>query len=131
MLGRSPVIDILIGHMVGSYIAVAVPALLMILTGHGDRSGLVLVIALAPFVLPFILIAAISRPHEFIGPIGGLVLVLLYMPGFTFVLMRGSRARQRRERWAAGRCIRCGYSLTGNTSGVCPECGRPIIAPRT
>ena len=21
-------------------------------------------------------------------------------------------------------CISCGYSLTGNTSGVCPECGR-------
>lgn len=24
---------------------------------------------------------------------------------------------------APGRCIRCGYDLTGNTSGRCPECG--------
>ncbi|HEY3241813.1 MAG TPA: hypothetical protein VGM03_00550 [Phycisphaerae bacterium] len=22
-----------------------------------------------------------------------------------------------------GHCQRCGYDLTGNTSGVCPECG--------
>ncbi|HEX8910990.1 MAG TPA: hypothetical protein VF796_01425 [Humisphaera sp.] len=24
-----------------------------------------------------------------------------------------------------GRCSGCGYDLTGNESGVCPECGRP------
>lgn len=23
-------------------------------------------------------------------------------------------------------CKGCGYNLTGNTSGVCPECGRPV-----
>ncbi len=28
-------------------------------------------------------------------------------------------------------CVTCGYNLTGNTSGVCPECGTPIDAPRT
>lgn len=26
----------------------------------------------------------------------------------------------------AGACQKCGYSLTGNTSGICPECGTPI-----
>ena len=25
-----------------------------------------------------------------------------------------------------GRCAICGYNLTGNTSGVCPECGTPV-----
>ena len=25
-----------------------------------------------------------------------------------------------------GHCQKCGYSLTGNKSGVCPECGTPI-----
>jgi rubrerythrin len=29
----------------------------------------------------------------------------------------------RRERLARGQCGRCGYDLTGNVSGVCPECG--------
>jgi len=24
------------------------------------------------------------------------------------------------------KCLACGYSLTGNTSGVCPECGTAI-----
>ena len=27
----------------------------------------------------------------------------------------------------AGRCHRCGYDLTGNASGICPECGTPIV----
>jgi hypothetical protein len=26
----------------------------------------------------------------------------------------------------AGHCLRCGYSLTGNASGICPECGTPV-----
>ncbi|HUU83124.1 MAG TPA: hypothetical protein VM243_06425 [Phycisphaerae bacterium] len=26
-------------------------------------------------------------------------------------------------RLEAGRCLHCGYDLTGNVSGVCPECG--------
>jgi hypothetical protein len=26
----------------------------------------------------------------------------------------------------SGRCTTCGYNLTGNTSGVCPECGTPV-----
>ena len=34
-------------------------------------------------------------------------------------------ARRRRECRRAGRglCLSCGYDLTGNASGVCPECG--------
>ena len=27
-------------------------------------------------------------------------------------------------------CFHCGYDLTGNTSGVCSECGRESILPR-
>jgi hypothetical protein len=25
-----------------------------------------------------------------------------------------------------GTCEGCGYDLTGNVSGICPECGRPV-----
>jgi hypothetical protein len=37
-------------------------------------------------------------------------------------------------RWAKrarepGRCPKCGYDLTGNTSGVCPECGTMLAPP--
>jgi hypothetical protein len=31
-----------------------------------------------------------------------------------------------RRGFAAGRCGACGYDLTGNISGVCPECGRTV-----
>ncbi len=31
--------------------------------------------------------------------------------------------RRRAELLRAGQCSECGYDLTGNTSGVCPECG--------
>jgi hypothetical protein len=31
------------------------------------------------------------------------------------------RSRKRR-----GLCSNCGYSLAGNVSGVCPECGTPV-----
>jgi hypothetical protein len=37
------------------------------------------------------------------------------------------------RRWRHGRrgcCRKCGYDLTGNVSGVCPECGRAVAAQR-
>ena len=30
-----------------------------------------------------------------------------------------------RRRISPGHCQKCGYDLTGNVSGVCPECGEP------
>jgi hypothetical protein len=36
---------------------------------------------------------------------------------------------RRRRRYSPGHCRECGYNLTGNTSGRCPECGSPIQAP--
>ncbi|UCG16962.1 MAG: hypothetical protein JSV19_02795 [Phycisphaerales bacterium] len=35
------------------------------------------------------------------------------------------RTLRRRTFDGAPRCVRCGYDLTGNVSGVCPECGEP------
>jgi rubrerythrin len=32
----------------------------------------------------------------------------------------------RERRAAKGACRVCGYDLTGNVSGICPECGLPI-----
>ena len=46
------------------------------------------------------------------------------MCGFAgWLLMRDFRIRTWEE---TGKCRQCGYSLTGNTSGVCPECGAEI-----
>jgi len=32
----------------------------------------------------------------------------------------------RRRRILPGHCQKCGYNLTGNVSGRCPECGQPV-----
>jgi uncharacterized paraquat-inducible protein A len=40
------------------------------------------------------------------------------------------RHRVLRRRAAQNRCLRCGYLLTGNVSGRCPECGSEIAARR-
>ena len=37
-----------------------------------------------------------------------------------------SHRRRLRRRHDSGRCRMCGYNLTGNLTGVCPECGRPV-----
>lgn len=34
------------------------------------------------------------------------------------------------RRYPVGRCQSCGYDLTGNASGICPECGTPTTAER-
>ena len=33
---------------------------------------------------------------------------------------------RRNSRPAAPQCLRCGYNLTGNVSGMCPECGEIV-----
>jgi len=49
-------------------------------------------------------------------------LILLTYPAIAFI--RGPYRRyMRREK---GLCLKCGYNLTGNVSGICPECGEKI-----
>lgn len=44
------------------------------------------------------------------------------VPGLVFGLFKSLRPRP------TGRCQKCDYDLTGNTSGICPECG--TVAPK-
>ena len=43
----------------------------------------------------------------------------------TYVIVRSWRASPKRRR-RRGLCLKCAYDLTGNESGVCPECGEGI-----
>ena len=43
-------------------------------------------------------------------------------PAIAFI--RGPLRRHRRRK--KGLCLKCGYNLTGNESGICPECGEQI-----
>lgn len=54
-----------------------------------------------------------------VAGVGGFLLNCI--AGFPFLHRR--KLKHLRER---GLCVRCGYNLTGNTTGTCPECGAAV-----
>jgi hypothetical protein len=65
--------------------------------------------------------------------IGGQRLFILYFPHWSVAILAsclplycGFRLMIGRRRKREGHCVHCGYNLTGNVSGVCPECGEKI-----
>ncbi len=70
-----------------------------------------------------------------LGAWGGIAVLLLIEFGaigaFLYPLYSIGRRRSLRARFfAKDVCRSCGYDLTGNTTGVCPECGTAIKAAR-
>ncbi len=60
-----------------------------------------------------------------------LIIIFLFLIGFGMVMWytrQDIRLRLRTQLAQTGIpiCIPCGYNLTGNESGVCPECGTAI-----
>jgi len=55
-------------------------------------------------------------------------LLVAFAPYPTLAFIRGPFRCWRRRR--KGCCIRCGYNLTGNVSGRCPECGQETQVER-
>src|SRR5947209_15697553 len=60
------------------------------------------------------------------GAASALVIAACALPVARVVGRSAARATLRR-RFETGRCLRCGYPMTGNISGVCPECGRRFV----
>jgi hypothetical protein len=64
---------------------------------------------------------AVVVPLEYLIPVAPAV-----------AMYRSARRGVDRERQVArtdgGICSACGYDLTGNVSGVCPECGKEMLA---
>jgi hypothetical protein len=61
-----------------------------------------------------------------------LILLVLFAAYPLRAFTRGPLRRHRRRK--RGLCICCGYNLTGNVSGICPECGtstQPTESPRS
>jgi len=67
--------------------------------------------------------SAVWVPHWF------LVVIFAVLPARW--LLRRSRQWRRERRASRGQCVLCGYDLTGNESGRCPECGgaRSALVP--
>jgi hypothetical protein len=49
------------------------------------------------------------------------VFLVTALPPIVWLLWKLLRRRPK-----SGHCHKCSYDLTGNVSGVCPECGRPV-----
>ncbi|HSZ58068.1 MAG TPA: hypothetical protein VK797_20560 [Tepidisphaeraceae bacterium] len=55
--------------------------------------------------------------------------LLISLPLTFLSVLAFGRNFRRRMMYREGLCPVCGYSLTGNTSGICPECGTPVPQP--
>ena len=65
------------------------------------------------------------RYHSLIVPSWAVLTTTLAYPTIAFICGPFRRRRRRRR----GECVPCGYNLTGNVSGVCPECGIEVETP--
>ena len=91
-----------------------------IATGFGFVVAVVVRMALA-LSLP---VRVIANPYLHIM----LSIIFIIAPITAYGLLTywlGPVHREYRRR-KKGLCIKCGYDLTGNVSGVCPECGERI-----
>lgn len=77
--------------------------------------GLLSEVGTTPFGFGFLI-------HRVSGPVWAPFLLLGAYPTVAFI--RGPLRLWRRRN--TGHCLRCGYDLTGNVSGVCPECGTGV-----
>ena len=63
------------------------------------------------------------------GRIGALGVLALWIPFVALLLPTLLLWFLDRRRPGPGRCRRCNYDLTGNLSGICPECGAAAESP--
>jgi drug/metabolite transporter (DMT)-like permease len=81
-----------------------------------------LAVALAEAVLPKSWLMALTPMTNFFG----VVLMLFVWPMSVVWVYKVMRWRD--ETWDGAACWACGYNLTGNTSGICSECGIQLYA---
>ena len=66
---------------------------------------------------------AVLRLKILFPVISPLPVVIAFLVCWTPVVVRLNRLTIRQRRINRGLCRHCGYNLTGNVSGICPECG--------
>lgn len=118
-------------HIVGSYVAMvgmyAAIAGMLISAGVGIGLAVTQVAAavFAPLLFPFSVIESLTRPEPGLRTLE-IGAIALYVIVFIVTLVRRWDRWRWQRRYPRGHCQFCGYNLTGNTSGTCPECGTTI-----
>lgn len=85
---------------------------------------------MAGFYLIFLGSAGSISAQTIFGPLWVLLPITIALVWrtieFFLGIREGYREGERSYRSQTGRCAECGYSLRGNLSQVCPECGMPV-----
>ncbi len=76
-----------------------------------------------PIMLIYILTGGTGNDHVDLTLLLILGSMMWYYVGYGMVCL-ASRLRRKRD---LGSCGQCGYDLTGNVSGRCPECGVDVL----
>ncbi len=94
-----------------------------------------------PIVAPMVLVNLISLFEDTLLPVLAWLVIFIYL---LIISQRMARGPRWGDEWAGTRvvwvrhahklpfdprgryCVHCAYDLTGNTSGVCPECGASV-----
>ncbi|HEY2584323.1 MAG TPA: hypothetical protein VGI81_01010 [Tepidisphaeraceae bacterium] len=117
--------NLLMSHAVGSYVAVGV-SFSAVMIVRGPDVTLLIGAAAAPVIYPLLLLFTIQPFLDRPSAARICLVVLLYAVPFAAWSTRADRRWRRARCREADECRACGYNLTGNVSGVCPECGTPI-----
>lgn len=118
------VAHLFLAHIVASYAVVAG------VTARFGGPGADMLL-LAPAWAAYAVWDVTTDPFRF-GPSLGTAVTVdgCYVAGFVATLAVARRQRRksvRSRRRANGLCGECGYDLTGNKSGTCPECGMHVV----
>jgi len=83
--------------------------------------------ALPLTLIPLVIMSNLASRLDFYGLFVGLHMILVI--GFSLLVGKWSYGVIR-WRWVSPDepvCDSCQYDLTGNVSGICPECGAPVL----
>ena len=75
-------------------------------------------------LIPTVAYVITDRHYTFTLPGGWIMLLSAYV--FVYLYRLQYRKVYLQLLQSESRCLKCGYNLTGNESGVCPECGVEI-----
>jgi hypothetical protein len=101
-------------------------------TTVGSVGYLTLLLSMLPPVLAFT-----APGGEALGRLQHLVGIILWIPpvALAWLLHRHQKTILRRRLLEEALCPKCFYDLTGNVSGICPECGTAFrwedVKPKT
>jgi len=143
---RRPVQDWMIAHGVGSFAGhfglfyIQIPDYIMAII-VGAVIGVVawnrwwqlsLIYSGIVIVLPYLVMILDGSISYFSNPSAWLIVYLLLLHFaiiplvLTAAILTSKPQRRRNVRRKLQLCIHCGYNLTGNTTGICSECGAEI-----